>query len=93
MKTSAYLVEKLRALGLEVRTGLAMTGFRADIDTGRPGPTVAFLGEMDSLVLPNHPECDPVTGAAHENSKKQTMIFNLFIAVFAEDQIQKSSKW
>ena len=65
VKTSAYLVEKLRALGLEVRTGLAMTGFRADIDTGRPGPTVAFLGEMDSLVLPNHPECDPVTGAAH----------------------------
>ncbi len=65
VKTSAFLAEKLRALGLEVRTGLAVTGFRADIDTGRPGPTVAFLGEMDCLILPNHPESDPVTGAVH----------------------------
>ena len=64
-KTSAYLVETLKSLGLEVKTGLAMTGFRADIDTGRPGPTVAILGELDSLVLPNHPECDKATGAVH----------------------------
>lgn len=64
-KTSAYLVKLLQDMGLEVKTGLAMTGFRADIDTGRPGPTVAILGELDSLILPNHPECDPVTGAVH----------------------------
>ncbi len=64
-KTSAYLVGILKSLGLEVKTGLAMTGFRADIDTGRPGPTVAILGELDSLVLPNHPECDKATGAVH----------------------------
>ena len=64
-KTSAYLVETLKSLGLEVKTGLAMTGFRADIDTGRPGPTVAILGELASLVLPNHPECDKATGAVH----------------------------
>ena len=64
-KTSAYLVKLLREMGLEVKTGLAVTGFRADIDTGRPGPTVAVLGELDSLVLPNHPECDKNTGAVH----------------------------
>lgn len=64
-KTSAYLVEKLRSLGLDVKTGLAMTGFRADIDTGRPGPTVAILGELDSLIIPSHPECDKETGAVH----------------------------
>lgn len=64
-KTSAYLVETLKSLGLEVKSGLAMTGFRADIDTGRPGPTVAILGELDSLVLPNHPGCDKTTGAVH----------------------------
>jgi amidohydrolase len=52
-------------MGLEVKTGLAVTRFRADIDTGRPGPTVAVLGELDSLVLPNHPECDKSTGAVH----------------------------
>ena len=65
VKTSAYLVKILEDMGLKVKTGLAMTGFRADIDTGKPGPTVAVLGELDSLVLPNHPECDPVTGAVH----------------------------
>ena len=64
-KTSAYLVDKLTKLGLRVKTGLALTGFRADIDTGRPGPTVAILGELDSLIIPSHPECDKETGAVH----------------------------
>ena len=30
VKTSAYLADRLRSLGLDVKTGLAMTGFRAD---------------------------------------------------------------
>lgn len=64
-KTSAFLAEKLRSLGLTVKEGLALTGFRADIDTGRPGPTLAIMGELDSLVIPNHPEADKETGAVH----------------------------
>ena len=64
-KTSKYLTDILRNMGLEVKTGLAVTGFRADIDTGRPGPTIAVLGELDSLILPNHPECDKETFAVH----------------------------
>ena len=51
VQTSAYLVKKMETLGLKVKTGLAMTGFRADLDTGRPGPVLAILGEMDSLIL------------------------------------------
>ena len=43
VKTSAYLVKILEDMGLKVETGLAVTGFRADIDTGKPGPTVAVL--------------------------------------------------
>lgn len=65
IKTSAYLASKFEELGLNVRRGLAMTGFRADLDTGRPGPVLAVLGELDSLILPNHPECDKETGAVH----------------------------
>lgn len=65
VKTSKFLTDKLEELGLTVRKDLAITGFRADIDTGRPGPTVAILGELDSLILPNHPECDKETGAIH----------------------------
>ena len=65
VKTSDYLAGKLEELGLPVRRNLALTGFRADIDTGRPGPVLAVLGELDSLILPNHPECDRETGAVH----------------------------
>lgn len=65
VKTSAYLAGKMEELGLTVKRNLALTGFRADIDTGRPGPVLAVLGELDSLILPNHPECDKQTGAVH----------------------------
>ena len=34
VKTSAFLAGKLEELGLTVKKGLAVTGFRADIDTG-----------------------------------------------------------
>lgn len=77
VKTSAYLAQQFRDLGLEVKTGLAVTGFRADVDTGRPGPTLAILGELDSLILPNHPECDRETGAVHacgHNSSAASLI-------------------
>ena len=75
-KTSAYLAGKLEELGLKVKRGLALTGFRADIDTGRPGPVLAVLGELDSLILPNHPQCDKKTGAVHacgHNSSSASM--------------------
>lgn len=63
--TSKFITGELRKLGLDVKTDLALTGFRADIDTGRPGPTLAIAGELDSLIIPNHPAADPLTGAVH----------------------------
>ena len=62
-RTSALLVKTLQDLGFEVKTGLAVTGFRADLDTGKPGPVVAIMGELDALLIPSHPEA--VNGAAH----------------------------
>jgi amidohydrolase len=44
---------------------IALTGTRADIDTGQPGPTVAVLGELDSLLCWEHPDRDTRTGAVH----------------------------
>jgi len=64
-KTAAKATATLRSLGLTVRENLAVTGMRADLDGVRPGPTVAVLGELDALLLPTHPECDPATGAVH----------------------------
>jgi len=64
-KTSAMAKKTLGDLGLPLRDNLSITGMRADLDTGREGPVLALLGEMDSLILPSHPECDPATGAVH----------------------------
>ena len=64
-KTHAYLKDKYEALGYTVTEAGNIPGFWTDIDTGRPGPRVAVFGELDSLIVPSHPECDPETGAVH----------------------------
>ena len=66
VKTAALVQETFQRLGLESRTGLAMTGVRADV-RGRAGegPTFALLGELDGLRVTGHPQADPATGAAH----------------------------
>ncbi len=64
-KSSAYLAGIFRTLGYEPVLAGDIPGFIADLDTGRPGPTVAILGELDALFCPTHPESDPETGAVH----------------------------
>ena len=65
VKTHAYLLQIFRDLGYLPVEADGITGFYADLDTGRPGPTIAVMGELDSLICRNHPEADPVTGAVH----------------------------
>lgn len=63
---TARLVQRFfDEIGLSYRDGLAITGVRADLRGTGPGPTLGLLGEMDALVLPDHPEADPATGAVH----------------------------
>ena len=64
-RTSAMVKEFFQSLKLPVREPLAVTGCRADLKSGKPGPTVALLGELDAIILPEHPYADPETGAAH----------------------------
>src|SRR4051812_44383986 len=65
-RTAQRVADKLTALGLAVQTGLALTGVKAILDGGAGvGPTVGLLGEMDALVVWEHPEHDPHTGAVH----------------------------
>jgi len=64
-KTTAYLAQKFEELGYTLTMAGDIPGFYADLDTGRPGPKIAILGEMDSLIVPEHPDADPETGAAH----------------------------
>ncbi len=64
-KTSAYLTEAFEKLGYELTQAGDVPGFYTVIDTGRPGPEILILAELDSLICPSHPEADPETGAAH----------------------------
>ena len=64
-KTSRFVADKMREMGIPFQDGIALTGIKAILDTGRPGPTVAVIGELDSLKVLGHPHADPETAAAH----------------------------
>ena len=65
VKTSAYMADVFAKLGYDLVMAEGITGFYTNLDTGKPGPTVLILGELDSIICPEHPESDPVTGAVH----------------------------
>jgi len=65
VKTSRLVAQKFTELEIPHRNGLAVTGIKGAVQGGNEGPTVAVLGEMDSLIVPDHPKADPETGAAH----------------------------
>ena len=65
VKTAALVAQRMSALGLEPRTGLALTGVKGRLAGTTPGPRFAFIGELDSLRTSEHPLADPTTGAAH----------------------------
>ena len=65
VRTAKLVAEFFDHLGLPHRDGLAMTGVRADVAGGVPGPRVAVMGELDSLIVPGHPFVDPNTQFAH----------------------------
>ena len=62
-QTNAYLLEKFRSYGYEPVEAGDIPGFYVDIDTGRPGPCLAIMGELDALDIANHPES--VNGMTH----------------------------
>jgi amidohydrolase len=64
-RTARLVEETFRELGLSPKTGLAITGVRAEARGATDGPTFALLGELDALVVTGHPGADPETGAAH----------------------------
>lgn len=64
-KTSKYMAEAFEKLGYTLTYAEGITGFYTVIDTGREGLEVLVLGELDAVICPTHPECDPQTGAVH----------------------------
>ena len=51
-RTQSAVLEVLDGLDLRLATGTALTSVVADLDTGRPGPTILLRGDMDALPMP-----------------------------------------
>ena len=64
-ETCAYLAAAYEKLGYTLVKAGNIPGFYTDIDTGRPGPKLLIMGEMDSLIIPTHPEARKDTGCVH----------------------------
>lgn len=64
-KAHEYLTARFHEMGLDVTEAGDIPGFYTDIDTGRPGPVLCILGELDALPVPDHPERDRQTNAVH----------------------------
>lgn len=76
-KTASYVADQFSEMGLQYRSGLALTGVKARMKGRRHALTVGILGEMDSLLVPDSPVANPETGAAHccgHNAQVASMI-------------------
>ena len=65
VKTSAYLENEMEKLGYNLIKAGDIPGFYTVIETGKPGPEVLLLAELDSVICSAHPECNKETGAVH----------------------------
>ena len=64
-ETDAYMKKAFRDMGYELIAPNDITGFYTVLDTGREGPTVLVLAELDSLLCDTHPDAEPTKGAVH----------------------------
>lgn len=64
-RTSAIVQEQFGRLGMPFEAGLALTGVKGSLQGRAHRATVCFLGELDSVLVRDHPDADATTGAAH----------------------------
>ena len=67
-QTAAFVADRLRAHGIETRSGLGKTGVLGIIRGGRPGKTVLLRADMDALPLTEEtglPFASKVPGVMH----------------------------
>ena len=64
-KTAKLVADTMATFDIPHKTGLVITGVKGVLKGKNPGPTIALIGELDSLLVSNHANADSVTGAAH----------------------------
>lgn len=62
-EADSYLSDKFTELGYTLTKAGNIPGFYTDVDTGRPGPTLCIMGELDALDIAGHKEA--VNGMSH----------------------------
>ena len=65
-RTARVVAEQFAKLGVKFRSGLALTGLKGSVPGGAgSGPSVAIIGELDSLIVDGHPHAAGDNNAAH----------------------------
>ena len=65
-ETSKKVYKSFKKLGMtDIKSGIARTGIKAKLSTGKPGPKIAIIGELDALSVPGHPNENKNSNAAH----------------------------
>jgi amidohydrolase len=65
VRTARLVSDIMTEFHVPHQTELAITGVKGLLKGETSGPTMALLGELDSLVVPGHPMADSETCAAH----------------------------
>jgi amidohydrolase len=76
-RTSGVVAGEFSRLGLGYHEQLALTGVKTTVSGSGTGPTIAVIGELDSVLVADHPHANPETGAAHccgHNAQITTML-------------------
>jgi amidohydrolase len=63
--TADRVARKFQQWNIPFESGLAITGLKGCVSGSAAGPTVAIMGELDSHIVPGHPDCRLDTGWVH----------------------------
>lgn len=63
--TAKFVAQTFREMGLYCTELEDIPCVKATLDTGREGPNIAILGELDAVICPSHADADKKTGAVH----------------------------
>lgn len=64
-KTAELVEKKYEEMGWSYEAKIGITGSKAYLKRNKGGFVVGIIGELDAIRVPEHPDCDSITGAAH----------------------------
>ena len=64
-KTAGFVKKKLQEWGISYTSLEDYPGIKVTLDTGKEGPGVAVVAELDAIICREHPDSDKETGAVH----------------------------